>query len=62
MQQDHMLVGRTGSNKQALVQLAAFLNGLHFRLITGPLPPVLLELADAYGPTPTLLLKKIQSL
>jgi hypothetical protein len=61
MQQDHMLVGRAGTNKHALVQLSAFLNGLHFRLVQGPVLPVLLELADSNIPMPTLLLKQIRS-
>lgn len=33
MEQDHMLVGRKGAGKESLVKLAAFFNGLHFKII-----------------------------
>lgn len=33
MEQDHMLVGRKGAGKESLVKLAAFFNGLNFKII-----------------------------
>lgn len=58
---DHMLVGRRGAGKEALVKLAAFFNGLHFKSLKGSIKSAVLELFEAVAPTPHLLLKKVSS-
>jgi len=61
MEQDHMLVGRKGAGKESLIKLAAFFNGLHFKIVEGDVKSAVLELFEGIAPTPHLFLKKINN-
>ena len=56
-----MLVGRPGAGKEALVKLAAFFNGFHYKHLTGSIKGALIQQLEAIAPTPHILLKKINS-
>ena len=59
IEQDHMLVGRKGAGKESLVKLAAFFNGLHFKIVENNIKDQVMDLFDGVVPTPHLLFKKI---